>query len=210
MSKLDYTFKKISNRLYTIPDKSLGNELARSSVLLHNQTVLLQEIPKIPVENEYIKKYTRELLKVPGFLLEGALCYGILDNEKNNLLNFIPPMYGDNYSCIFECSLSGSSLFDSYYQIGAESESNWIFDYETGLLTLEKDINWKEFFKYYYNLDDPEELEFFEDDYQCSADDIEITNYYITAYRYIGKNMDQQIVYDDTFKTLNVIPTKTI
>ena len=139
-TKTDYTFKRIKGRVYTTLDKAWFEETSGKLVYPHSSDVWIDDIPKPAPNNstdvvEYIDDLKLTVDKTVGDNKAWLVC--LTPNDlSTRIVGFVPPSYDITYTVrIFEDDGNGSKG----NEISTTHPSNWLFDYENGVLTFEND-----------------------------------------------------------------------
>jgi len=131
-SKLDYIFKKFYYKEHTDQNKNWYEEKDGFFIFPTASEIWIDLIPETPPTEDtdsikIIKNY--KLIPNPS---ANNLSYYVVDENNNRIKNFIKPSYGLGYSI---------KIYANGEKLPTADPSNWIFDYENGILTLEKPIN---------------------------------------------------------------------
>jgi hypothetical protein len=131
-NKTDFLFKKSLKTARTSSDKAYYEESISTKNLVHQADILMGCVPSTPpvATTDVVKCYT---LAGDGRL---ALVKDttVADSKawKSNLENWIPPSFGTGYFVrIYES--------DGTTEIPTTDSSDWLFDYESGVLTFQGD-----------------------------------------------------------------------
>ena len=131
-SKLDFIFKKFNYKQHTSEEKEWYEEKDGFFIFPTASEIWIDLIPNTPPTKD-----TKSIKIIKNYKLmpdksSNNLSYYVIDENKNRIKNFIKPSYGLEYN--IKIYLNGEKLPTAH-------PSNWIFDYENGILTLEKEIN---------------------------------------------------------------------
>lgn len=134
--KTDYSFKKLKSLGRTTQNKAYYEESEPGGILLDNSALITDSIPSTPpsTTTSTVKCYIptpgdgRLLLTVDSSVA-GSKCWKAKVTGVTQK-NWIPPYYGSGYAArIFKS--------DNSTEIPTTDSSDWIFDYESGVLTFE-------------------------------------------------------------------------
>ena len=133
--KLDYAFKKLKSLGRTASAKAYYEESEPGGILIPNATVFTDTIPSTPppATTAVVKCYIpapgdgRLLLTVDGTVASSKCWKATVGTVQKN---WIPPYYATAYAArIFKS--------DGTTEIPTTDPSDWIFDYESGVLTFD-------------------------------------------------------------------------
>ena len=131
--KVDFTFKKLKGREETTIDKQWYEEFAGRLLYPHAKDVWVDEIPiPAPQSSTSVVEVYSDLVLTRDITVnynKAWLACMSQNNLDTRLKNFIPPRYDQSYTArIFE---------DNGDEIPTAHPSNWVFDYENGILFFE-------------------------------------------------------------------------
>lgn len=136
--KTDLLFKKLKNLGYTTTAKAYYEEADLNKVLVHKDFILQEAIPSTPPASttSVVKAFTPggdgRLLLTKDTSVANSKCWKA-EVGGNVLQNWIPPFFGIGYFVkIYES--------DNSTEIPTTDPSDWVFDYEAGILTFQDTV----------------------------------------------------------------------
>lgn len=125
----DFNFKKLLNKRVTSAVKKTYEEISDYTINVHADEIWAQTIPANPSSDPTIVESRTLLVLTNDTTVSGSQCWYATDGSGNRLKDWISEKFGDSYTI---------KLFDqSNNPISATDPSNWLFDYQTGILTLQ-------------------------------------------------------------------------
>lgn len=130
--QINLAFKKLQNTEFTSLNKQVYEEKGTVPFKLTSGDIWVGNIPNDPTP---FKDNSSNIIKFINITLtkdesvSDSLCYKCIDEDGNQLSSFISPRFGNLYEI---------SLYINETKIYTTDPCNWIFDYESGILTFSK------------------------------------------------------------------------
>lgn len=141
--QLDRVYKKLSNKNQSSPEKEVYEEGIPSSLIIHSDEIWAESIDSDPnqaIIDGVAQLYTSFELFEDVTVVNKKGWFASSDGTLlNRIHSWIPPRFGQNYAI---------RLYDSSgAEIPSSAEMNWVWDYHSGYLTIEKDHSYSTPFK---------------------------------------------------------------
>lgn len=133
-TQTDLTFKKLFNKRVTSSTKRIYEEIGDYTLSIHADEIWAETIPGTPpVSTTSIVEVRTLLTLTQDTTVSGSQAWYATDGSGNRLKDWISDKYDGSPSNTY-----GIKLFDQDdNQIPATDPSNWLFDYQTGILILQ-------------------------------------------------------------------------
>jgi hypothetical protein len=145
-STTDYTFKKILNKRSTDNTKRVSEEIGDYTQNIHFSEIWSENItwPPPAASDSVVEKYTKLELTRDTSVSNGQCWFATSDitypyDESLRLKKWISDKFNEDNTATYSIRLfqgdPGSALND--VEIYFNDQSNWVFDYQTGILTFQ-------------------------------------------------------------------------
>jgi hypothetical protein len=133
-TQTDLTFKKLFNKRVTSSTKRIYEEIGDYTLNIHADEIWAEAIPSTPPGSTTAVVEVRTLLTLTqDTTVAGLQAWYAADGMGNRLKDWIPDKFDTSPSATYAVK-----LFDQDdNQIPATDPSNWLFDYQTGILILQ-------------------------------------------------------------------------
>lgn len=133
-TQTDLSFKKLFNKRVTSSTKRIYEEIGDYTLSVHADEIWAETIPNTPPGSTTAIVEVRTLLTLTkDTTVSGSQSWYATDGSGNRLKDWISDKYDSNPSQSYAVK-----LFDqNNNQIPATDPSNWLFDYQTGILILQ-------------------------------------------------------------------------